>query len=39
VKALPVPLPSLPEQQRIIALLDDALAGLATANANADKNL
>jgi type I restriction enzyme S subunit len=30
---------SLPEQQRIVALLDDALAGLATAKANAEQNL
>lgn len=36
---LPVPVPSLPEQQRIVALLDEAFAGLATAKANAEKNL
>ena len=30
---------SLPEQQRIVALLDEAFAGLATAKANAEQNL
>jgi len=30
---------SLPEQQRIVALLDEAFAGLATAKANAELNL
>ncbi|MBI3700873.1 MAG: restriction endonuclease subunit S [Afipia sp.] len=34
-----VPRPSLPEQQRIVAILDEAFAGLATATANAEKNL
>ena len=34
-----VPLPPLPEQQRIVAILDEAFAGLATAAANAEKNL
>ncbi len=34
-----VPLPPLPEQQRIVGLLDEAFAGLATAKANAEKNL
>lgn len=29
----------LPEQQRIVALLDEAFAGLATAKANAERNL
>jgi type I restriction enzyme S subunit len=32
-------LPPLPEQQRIVALLDQAFAGLATATANAEQNL
>jgi type I restriction enzyme S subunit len=32
-------LPPLPEQQRIVALLDEAFAGLATAKANAEQNL
>jgi type I restriction enzyme S subunit len=34
-----VPVPPLPEQQRIVALLDEALAGLATAKANAERSL
>ena len=34
-----VELPPLPEQQRIVAILDEAFAGLATATANAEKNL
>ncbi|MGE0640724.1 MAG: restriction endonuclease subunit S [Thermoanaerobaculia bacterium] len=32
-------LPPLPEQQRIVAVLDESFAGLATAKANAEKNL
>jgi type I restriction enzyme, S subunit len=36
---IPIPLPSLPEQQRFVAILDEAFAGLATATANAEKNL
>ncbi|MEB3203025.1 MAG: restriction endonuclease subunit S, partial [Synechococcus sp.] len=39
VKEWPVPIPPLPEQQRIVALLDEAFAGLATAKANAERNL
>ena len=35
---LPIPL-SFPEQQRIVGVLDEAFAGLATAKANAEKNL
>jgi type I restriction enzyme, S subunit len=38
-KEIAVPLPPLPEQQRIVAILDEAFAGLATATANAEKNL
>ena len=34
-----IPVPPLPEQRRIVALLDEAFAGLATAKANAAKNL
>lgn len=30
---------SLPEQKRIVAILDEAFAGIATATANAEKNL
>lgn len=33
-----LPRPPLPEQQRTVALLDEAFAGLATATANAQKN-
>jgi type I restriction enzyme, S subunit len=39
LKALHVCLPPLPEQQRIVAIIDEASAGLATATANAEKNL
>ena len=35
----PIPVPPLPEQRRIVALLDEAFAGLATAKANAERNL
>ena len=35
----PIPVPPLPEQQRIVALLDEAFAGLATAQAHAERNL
>tara|TARA_R110002124_G_scaffold287305_1_gene472502 strand:+ start:3089 stop:4309 length:1221 start_codon:yes stop_codon:yes gene_type:complete len=38
-KALTVPLPPLEEQQRIVAILDDAFEGLARAKANAEANL
>lgn len=34
-----VPIPPLPEQRRIVAVLDEAFAGLAIAKANAEKNL
>jgi len=34
-----VPFPPLPEQRRIVALLDEAFAGLETLRANAEKNL
>lgn len=36
---LPLLVPSLKEQHRIVALLDEAFAGIATAKANAEKNL
>jgi type I restriction enzyme S subunit len=38
-KAIAFNYPPLPEQQRIVALLDEAFAGLATAKANAEQNL
>lgn len=34
-----IPVPSLSEQQRIVGILDEALEGIATAKANAEKNL
>ncbi|MCG5509128.1 restriction endonuclease subunit S [Ectothiorhodospira lacustris] len=34
-----LPLPSLPEQKRIVAILDEAFAGIAIAVANTEKNL
>ena len=37
--ALEVPVPSFSEQRRIVAILDEAFEGIATAKANAEKNL
>jgi type I restriction enzyme S subunit len=34
-----LPVPPLPEQQRIVSILDEVFAGIATATANAEKNL
>jgi type I restriction enzyme S subunit len=39
LREIPVPVPPLPEQQRIVALLEKAFEGLATAKANAEQNL
>lgn len=39
VESYPIPLPPLTEQQRIVAILDEAFEGIATAKANAEKNL
>jgi type I restriction enzyme S subunit len=39
VKAQVIPVPPLPEQQRIVGILDETFAGIATAKANAEKNL
>ena len=39
VLGLEIATPSLPEQQRIVSLLDKAFDGIATAKANAEKNL
>jgi len=39
IESYPIPFPSLPEQQRIVGILDAAFEGLATAKANAEKNL
>ncbi len=38
-KKIEVPLPSLEEQKRIVAILDEAFAGIDTAIANTEKNL
>jgi type I restriction enzyme, S subunit len=37
--ALRVPIPPLPEQRRIVGILDEAFEGIATAKANAEKNV
>jgi type I restriction enzyme S subunit len=37
--ALRIPIPPLAEQQRIVGLLNEAFAGIATAKANAEQNL
>ena len=39
IAGIPVNLPSLPEQQRIVAKLDEAFEGIATAKENAEQNL
>lgn len=39
LKEVPVPYPPLPEQQRIVSILGEAFDGIATAKANAEKNL
>lgn len=39
VKDQTIAFPSLPEQKRIVAILDEAFAGIATATANTEKNL
>jgi len=39
IKSLQVPMPPLPEQQRIVGILDEAFDGIAIAKANAEKNL
>jgi type I restriction enzyme S subunit len=38
-KALEIHYPPLPEQKRIVKIIDEAFAGIATAKANAEKNL
>ena len=39
IQSFSVSIPSLPEQKRIVAILDEAFAGIAAATANAEKNL
>ncbi|MBA4147708.1 MAG: restriction endonuclease subunit S [Verrucomicrobia bacterium] len=39
IKLAVIPLPPLSEQQRIVGILDEAFEGIATAKANAGKNL
>jgi type I restriction enzyme, S subunit len=39
LRELEIRYPSLPEQQRIVTLLDEAFEGIATARANAEQNL
>ena len=39
MREIPIPLPPLDEQRRIVAVLDEAFAAIATATANAQKNL
>jgi type I restriction enzyme, S subunit len=37
--ALLIPVPPIPEQRRIVGILDESFKGIATAKANAEKNL
>jgi len=39
LKEIEVPLPPLPEQQRIVGILDEVFAGIAQAKENAERNL
>jgi type I restriction enzyme S subunit len=39
VENYPIPLPPVTEQRRIVAILDEAFEGIATAKANAERNL
>ena len=39
LKEIPVPIAPLPEQHRIVAILDEAFEGIATVKANAEKSL
>ncbi|MGB6082594.1 restriction endonuclease subunit S [Moheibacter sp.] len=39
LKSFQIPLPPLPEQQRIVSILDEAFAAIAKAKANAEQNL
>jgi len=39
LREIPLPVPPLSEQQRIVGILDETFEGIATAKANAEKNL
>ena len=39
MRSIPIPIPPLPEQERILAILDEAFAAIAKAKANAEQNL
>ncbi|MCK9373504.1 MAG: restriction endonuclease subunit S [Sulfuricurvum sp.] len=39
IEAIEIPLPPLPEQQRIVAILDEAFSAIERAKANAEQNL
>lgn len=39
LKEIPFPFPPLPEQKRIVGILDEAFAAISTAKENAEKNL
>lgn len=39
MKSIPIPLPPLPEQKRIVAILDEAFTSIAKAKDNAERNL
>jgi type I restriction enzyme S subunit len=39
LREIPIPVPPLPDQQRIVRILDEAFGGIATAKANAEQNL
>ncbi len=39
LREIPIPVPPLAEQQRIVGVLDEAMAGIATARAHAETNL
>jgi type I restriction enzyme S subunit len=39
IESIGLPLPPLPEQRRIVAILDEAFAAIATAKANTEQNL
>jgi type I restriction enzyme, S subunit len=39
IQSIEIPVPPLPEQRRIVGILDEAFEGIAIAKANAEKNL